>query len=342
MVENLTFSPEVKSPADFILVQSRIVSETAEIQNTKFINNLKKAGLTVEPVDGVKYPQYIFFKLYASDEALAHLAVIHGLFPTFKHDKTMPNYTNNCRFFKTPISLKPNYLNPLFSRCSNSVRGQENTTFTSAERISLINCVLTRTKFGTSPDEYGLGKLLANNNFDDAFPLHDGPDEWSESGPLNDRQILAKFWGNWRMFYKFQPIHIIYKYYGSEIAFHYAWLEFYTKCLIIPAVLGIFVFFGGHYDLYLSENGVERVDEICNSNMKMCPTCTHQHCYYKELKDYCETAVMAYHFDNIYTFSFGVFIIVWATVYIELWDREECILHYTWNLHRSTQQIDEL
>ncbi|XP_022921289.2 anoctamin-4-like isoform X2 [Onthophagus taurus] len=338
----LIFEPEVKAPADFILVQKKIIPEEKQVQINKFLMNLKKAGLAVEIVDGVKYTDYYFVKLKASEESLKHLSSVHGLFPTYQHDKTMPHYTTKFKCFKTQILLKPNLQDPMFQRCSNSVRGDKNVTFTSAERILLINAVLSRTTYGLLKDEFGLGNLLASKHFEDAYPLHDGSEIWTKTGPLNDRQFLARFWGNWRMFYKLQPIHIIYKYYGSEIAFHFAWMEFYTKCLVIPALFGVIVFLVGNFDLFLSGRVINRVREVCYSKMKICPPCTFRHCRYKEFDEFCDIAKTSFLLDNNYTISFSIFITIWATFLLEFWARQENILTYQWNLHKSTPQVDEL
>ncbi|XP_071051514.1 anoctamin-3-like isoform X2 [Onthophagus taurus] len=336
------FLPEVKPPADFIIVQKKIISEAAEMQNKKFISNLKKSGLTVEYVDGVRYTDLVFIKIKAPDDVLKRLCGIHGLFPTYQHDNTMPEYTRWLKCLKTVISLKPIIQDPIFQRCSRSVRGEENVTFTSCEKITLVTCVMERTSYGSSEYEEGLDNLLESKNFVDAYPLHDGPAEWTTSGPLNDRQILARYWASWWMICKFQPLHIIYKYYGSEVAFHYAWLEYYTKLLLIPLLGGIIVIMIGYYYLYLSPEMIERVREICFSKMKICPECTFKQCFYKNLEEYCDVAKWSFIIDNNFTIGLAVFLTIWGTVFVELWNRHESILAYKWNLHRSADQLDEL
>ncbi|XP_022910155.2 anoctamin-4-like [Onthophagus taurus] len=339
----VTFEPEVRPPADFILVQKTEISDALVFQTNQFLKNLKKAGLIIEVVPGIKYTDCIFIKLTATDESLNHLATVHGLFPTYHRDRSIPSYSKWFSFFKSKLSLKPKLQDPMFRRCSNSVRGDINTTFTSAERITLISCVLERTKYGRLTDEYGLGNLLANKNFDDAYPLHDGPLKWSESGPLNDRQVLAEYWASWYKFYQLQPIHIIYKYYGSEIAFFYAWLQFYTILVLIPAFLGLFAICMSYCDLnHPLLHPVRRVNEICESNKTICPTCTDKHCGYTTLSDYCSVAKTVYYLDNNYTVVLALFMTLWASLFVKLWNRAECIWQYKWNLNSCVPQIDEM
>nr|XP_022910158.1 anoctamin-4-like [Onthophagus taurus] len=340
--DNVKYPADVKAPADFILVYKKNKSDATLFQNSEFFKNLKQAGLILEPVDGVKYTDCVFVKITASDASLEHLATVHGLYATYHRDRSIPQYSKMFSIFKSKISLKPKFDDPMFLRCSNSVRGQENTTFTSAERITLISYVLDRTKYGGLQDEYGLGNLLATKNFDDAFPLHDGPAKWSETGILNDRQILAKYWGNWIRFYQFQPIHIIYKYYGSDIAFFFAWLEFFSKLLVIPTFLGLFAFGWAYVDLNIADRTIKRVKEVCSSTVQICPPCTHQHCVYANLSDYCGLAMTTYYVDNNYTVFLAIAVTIWATIFLELWSRQEIIWQYKWNLNKSIPHIDEM
>lgn len=41
------------------------------------------------------------------------------------------------------------------------------------------------------------------------------------------------------VFFKHQPIPLIFKYFGPEVAFYFAFVDFYTKMLVVPAILGV-------------------------------------------------------------------------------------------------------
>nr|XP_022912115.1 anoctamin-6-like [Onthophagus taurus] len=83
-------------------------------------------------------------------------------------------------------------------------------------------------------------------------------------------------------------------------------------------------------------------EEVCNSNRKICPSCTDKHCLYTELSDYCSLAETVYYLDNNYTAIFAVLMTLWATLFLELWSREEQVFKYKWNLLKSVPQIHEL
>jgi hypothetical protein len=53
----------------------------------------------------------------------------------------------------------------------------------------IIHKVLSKNPYGDQRHEYGIEKLINKKIFDSAFPLHDGPHEWTQEGPLNDRQV---------------------------------------------------------------------------------------------------------------------------------------------------------
>lgn len=55
----------------------------------------------------------------------------------------------------------------------------------------------------------------------------------------SDRQLLYETWVKLKNLIKYQPLDLIQKYYGTKIAFYFAWLGFYTRCLYPVSVLGI-------------------------------------------------------------------------------------------------------
>jgi uncharacterized membrane protein (UPF0182 family) len=54
--------------------------------------------------------------------------------------------------------------------------------------------------------------------------------------------MLLKYWANFSVWYKEQPLNLIEKYYGTEVAFYFAWLGFYNKMLIPATVVGVICF----------------------------------------------------------------------------------------------------
>lgn len=51
-----------------------------------------------------------------------------------------------------------------------------------------------------------------------------------------------KYWARYSMLFKYQPLDLINKYYGPEVAFYFAFLGFYNRMLIPVAILGAFAF----------------------------------------------------------------------------------------------------
>jgi hypothetical protein len=47
------------------------------------------------------------------------------------------------------------------------------------------------------------------------------------------------------MWYKYQPLDKVREYFGEQIGMYFGWLGYYSSALIIPAILGLIVFFYG-------------------------------------------------------------------------------------------------
>lgn len=124
----------------------------------------------------------------------------------------------------------------------------------------VVSKMLSVTRFGDEFLEVGIDNMIKKGMFEKAYPLHDGDWEWTKEGPLNDRQanytrnkynvlistqLLAKYWAEASCWYKQQPLDLIQKYYGTEVAFYFAWVGFYNKMLIPASILGILCFIYG-------------------------------------------------------------------------------------------------
>ena len=67
-----------------------------------------------------------------------------------------------------------------------------------------------------------------------------------------------------------QPLGLIKSYFGEKIAFYFAWLEFYTRWLVAPAIAGIVIFVLG----FAFQADRADVTEFCNSNKTICGVCS--------------------------------------------------------------------
>ncbi|KAI3370915.1 hypothetical protein L3Q82_007421 [Scortum barcoo] len=66
-----------------------------------------------------------------------------------------------------------------------------------------------------------------------------------ESAESNDRKLLYEEWANYSVFYKYQPIGLVRKYFGEKIGLYFAWLGLYTQMLIPASLVGVIVFLYG-------------------------------------------------------------------------------------------------
>uniref|UniRef100_A0A3B4F3B8 Anoctamin n=1 Tax=Pundamilia nyererei TaxID=303518 RepID=A0A3B4F3B8_9CICH len=174
----------------------------------------------------------------------------------------------------------------------------------------------------------GLTSLLANGVYTSAYPLHDVTcDIFIESCFCS--QLLYEQWASYSVFYKYQPIGLIRKYFGEKIGLYFAWLGVYTQMLIPAAIIGVIVFL---YGCATVDDNIPSM-EICDprNNITMCPLCD-QACSYWKLVTACGTAQASHLFDNAATVFFSVFMALWAVLFMEHWKRRQMRLNYVWDL----------
>lgn len=199
--------------------------------------------------------------------------------------------------------------------------------FDSKTRSSIVYEILKRTK---SKAKYSMGitSLLGSGVYTAAYPLHDG-DINDESAEPNDRKLLYEEWANYSVFYKYQPIGLVRKYFGEKIGLYFAWLGLYTQMLIPASLVGVIVFL---YGCATVDDNIPSM-EICHpkNNITMCPLCDTV-CSYWKLSTACATARASHLFDNPATVFFSVFMALWAAMFMENWKRRQMRLNYEWDL----------
>lgn len=133
--------------------------------------------------------------------------------------------------------------------------------------------------------QVGIRRLLNDETFLAAFPLHEGRyDVDGTGGFMFDRRLLylgnalvqlieyfewslnttpstncvivtlISEWARPAKWYKKQPLWLVRKYFGDKIALYFAWLGFYTNMLTLPAVVGVLCFLYGLGSLEHSDN----------------------------------------------------------------------------------------
>ncbi|XP_023094721.2 anoctamin-1 isoform X3 [Felis catus] len=184
--------------------------------------------------------------------------------------------------------------------------------------------------------KYGITSLLANGVYSAAYPLHDGDYE-GENVEFNDRKLLYQEWASYGVFYKYQPIDLVRKYFGEKIGLYFAWLGVYTQMLIPASVVGIIVFLYGCATVDENIPSMEMCDQ--RHNITMCPLCDKT-CSYWKMSSACATARASHLFDNPATVFFSVFMALWAATFMEHWKRKQMRLNYRWDLTGFEEEED--
>ncbi|XP_015289818.3 anoctamin-1 isoform X8 [Macaca fascicularis] len=200
--------------------------------------------------------------------------------------------------------------------------------FDSKTRSTIVYEILKRTTCTKAKYSMGITSLLANGVYAAAYPLHDGDYE-GENVEFNDRKLLYEEWACYGVFYKYQPIDLVRKYFGEKIGLYFAWLGVYTQMLIPASIVGIIVFLYGCATVDENIPSMEMCDQ--RQNITMCPLCDKT-CSYWKMSSACATARASHLFDNPATVFFSVFMALWAATFMEHWKRKQMRLNYLWDL----------
>ncbi|XP_057203750.1 anoctamin-1a isoform X2 [Triplophysa rosa] len=315
------------------------------LRRDEFEENLHLMGLQMEKDEGNKIPGVGFLKIHAPWEVLCREAEFMKLkMPTvkkyevrtgndivekihkFMHKVTTPlrpkvgiSGTENEKHLSYPFSREKQHLFDLSDR---------NSFFDSKTRSSIVYEILKRTKCTRAKYIMGISSLLGSGVYTAAYPLHDGDidDLQAES---NDRKLLCEEWASYSIFYKYQPIGLVRKYFGEKVGLYFAWLGVYTQMLIPAAIVGVIVFLYGCATVDDNIPSMEICDE--KNNITMCPMCDRV-CGYWKLITACGTARASHLFDNAATVFFSIFMALWATMFMEHWKRRQMRLNYVWDL----------
>ncbi|XP_060800120.1 anoctamin-7 isoform X1 [Neoarius graeffei] len=221
--------------------------------------------------------------------------------------------------------------------------GHENkdSFFKKTQRHQILYEILARTQFGAlKRGEVGVARLVSENVFTAAYPLHEGhyqiPKNQLKPDSLSMRQILYQYWARWGCWKKYQPLDHIREYFGEKVALYFAWLGFYTGWLLPAAVTGFLLFVFG-IGLMVTDAPAQ---EICNNgdSIVMCPICNI--CSYWNLSSICYTYKVGLLFDNGGTVFFSIFMTLWAVTFLEYWKRTCSVLAHKWECSEF-EEIEE-
>ncbi|XP_077492136.1 anoctamin-4-like [Amblyomma americanum] len=211
----------------------------------------------------------------------------------------------------------------------------KDTIFSQAIRSRIAWEVLMRTTYDDNDRQKGIYRLLNEQVYLAAYPLHDGPCGRGAFDPLTEapteRRLLYSEWARPAAWYKEQPLVLIRRYFGEKTGLYFAWLGFYTSMLFLPAVVGVMTTLYGVFEMATNTPTAETCDPDIAGSFVLCPGCKKR-CTYDYLYTKCTFSKIVYMFDNPATVGFSIFMALWATIFIELWKRRQCVLGWEWNL----------
>ncbi|XP_061405119.1 anoctamin-1-like isoform X2 [Lethenteron reissneri] len=331
---------------------AEVHDEEKRARRDEFEAQLLEAGLELERDDEARrHGGTVYVRLHAPWHVLTREAELLKLkMPTKKVYEVRRNTRQACSCWRRATALlrprtpqsereaRIKHLSLPFSRDKEhlfDIRDKD-TYFTSSQRSKIVREILKRAVVTRGKHSIGLTRLLASGVYSAAYPLHDG-DYDVTTGPGNDRKVLYEEWASYGVFYKYQPIDLIRKYFGEKIGLYFAWLGVYTALLIPVSALGVVVFAYGcltlHYDIpstEMCERGV---------NLTMCPLCDRL-CDYWRLDSACGMARASHLFDNPATVVFSVVMALWAAMFMEHWKRHQMQLNYHWDMAGFEEEED--
>ncbi|XP_057695968.1 anoctamin-7 [Corythoichthys intestinalis] len=335
--------------------QSKAVNPGHSKWRETFLNKLKYSGLLVEQRDVVQPKTRIRFVLLSAPwSVLCYYAEEISLRVPLQVVATsyVVNWSDNVlQYLSLPNPLKEEVPNPPpdFYTCqfrTNKLErflGSEDQEkfFKTTQRHQVLYEILARTPYGSvSKGEVGIDRLLNEQVFTSAYPLHEGgfklPKTPQPVESLGLRQILYGYWAQWSCWARYQPLDHIREYFGEKIALYFAWLGFYTGWLVPASLVGTLVFLTGFW-LMITDVPAK---ELCNSGgtFVMCPICNV--CSYWNYSSICVTFKAGILFDNGGTVFLSMFMSLWSVTFLEYWKRTCSSLSHRWDC-TDFQEIEE-
>ncbi|XP_064076911.1 anoctamin-1 isoform X2 [Vanessa tameamea] len=346
---SLTFNDRVRS-VDFVLVweagKDDATTEEAYEHRRIFEQNLENEGLQLEKEAPEELYGLHFIKIHAPLAVLRDYSEVLKLrmpmkFSALKdvHEKTnslidkidecWDNVMSKIRVDPALFPERKHRLTAIYSKDKEYLFDTSAECFwTPSIRSRIVQFILDRKKFSESANDdfaFGITRLISNNTYSAAYPLHDG----DLKTPGSMRHLLYTEWASVSKCLKYQPLDYVKDYFGVKIGLYFAWLGFYTHMLIPASLVGLICVIYSAATVYSNKPS----EDICNYNstIKMCPQCDY-YCDFWDLKTTCLQSRITYLFDNPTTVFFAIFMSFWAACFLELWKRYSAEMTHRWDL----------
>ncbi|XP_046975096.1 anoctamin-1 isoform X2 [Vanessa cardui] len=346
---SLTFNDRVRS-VDFVLVweagKDDATTPEAYEHRRIFEQNLENEGLQLEKEAPEELYGLHFIKIHAPLAVLRDYSEVLKLrmpmkFSALKdvHEKTnslidkidecWDNIMSKIRVDPALFPERKHRLTAIYSKDKEYLFDTSAECFwTPSIRSRIVQFILDRKKFSESASDdfaFGITRLISNNTYSAAYPLHDG----DLKTPGSMRHLLYTEWASVSKCLKYQPLDYVKDYFGVKIGLYFAWLGFYTHMLIPASVVGLICVIYSAATVYSNKPS----EDICNYNstIKMCPQCDY-YCDFWDLKTTCLQSRITYLFDNPTTVFFAIFMSFWAACFLELWKRYSAEMTHRWDL----------
>lgn len=344
---SLTFNDGIRT-IDFVLVweSQQVTKHDAYKQRMIFEGNLEKEGLQLEREAPDNLHGLNFVKIHAPISVLRDYSEILKLrmpmkFSALKdvHEKTNSAMETMQRGWDKMMSKirvdtqifpeRKHRLTAIYSKDKEYLFDTAADCFwTPSIRSRIVQFILDRKKFSEELHDdfaFGITRLISNNTYSAAYPLHDG----DLKTPGSMRHLLRTEWANVSKCLTYQPLDYVKDYFGVKIGLYFAWLGFYTHMLIPASIVGLLCFI---YSI-TTVMSFKPSNDVCNytASVKMCPLCDY-FCDYWDLRDTCTQSRITYLFDNPTTVFFAIFMSFWAACFLELWKRYSAEMTHRWDL----------
>ncbi|KAF2902974.1 hypothetical protein ILUMI_03201, partial [Ignelater luminosus] len=308
---------------NYVIVYS-IENNSVPVQMQYLLTSLEQSGLELKSVRGEQNDRLMF--------VLLHLPVTI-LLRDVRKQRIPLSFMLETEYPQGPSFV--HWITTCFAKREKQSKEEASPQFvTNAEKIMFIHKKVNRVQFTAEPEDYGIEEMIRRGLIKAAYPMHDMDTPPESSEPLSERQILIASWGKLSQYAHVQPLKLVNRYFGPEVAFYFAWMG-YLACFLIPvALLCIIVFLFALPGMNDSNKSV--VDQVCNTDGYMCPLCkNHEHCDFSIAKDSCFYGKLNYVFDNVAGYWVLHFVAIWAIIFVIYWKRAQNELNIEWYLYRT-------